>query len=159
MSTKNFQSFNNYITVADSNKDNLSLYFYIKNYCFRKMIGLVSHDKKSFLPNESEIIENTLREFKTNTQGFNVPQLTKEQFCEFLERFYSQFNFDSTDISTFEKCKDITEILSIFGPYDDLAKQRSKFVLKLFNIIKFDKHLNSISINKLNKINFSIAEN
>lgn len=126
MSTKNFHSFNNYITVADSNKNNLSLYFYIKNYCFRKMISLVSHDKNNFSPNESQIIENTLKEFKANTQGLNIPPLTKEQFCEFLERFYSQCNFDSTDVNVFEMCKDITEILSIYGPYDDLAKQRSK---------------------------------
>lgn len=126
MSTKNFQSFNNYIRVADSNKHNFSLYFYIKNYCFRKMIGLVSHDKNSFLPNESQIIETTLKEFKAETQSLSIPPLTKEQFCEFLERFYSQCNFDSTDVNTFEMCKDITEVLTIYGPYDDLAKQRSK---------------------------------
>lgn len=126
MSTKNFQSFNNYIVIAESNKFNLSLYFYIKNYCFRKMIGIVSHDKNSFLPAESQIIEDTLKEFKAETQGLSIAPLSKEQFCEFLERFYSQCNFDSTDASTFEMCKDITEILSIYGPYDDLAKQRSK---------------------------------
>jgi len=90
------------------------------------MIGLVSHDKNSFYPDESQIIENSLKEFKAETQSLNVTPLTKEQFCEFLERFYSQCNFDSTDINTFEMCKDITEILSIYGPYDDLAKQRSK---------------------------------
>ncbi len=126
MSTKNFQSYKNYITVADSNKQNLSLYFYIKNYCFRKMIGLVSHDKNSFLPNESQTIENNLKEFKAETQGLSIPPVSKEQCCEFLERFYSQCNFDTTDVSVFEMCKDITEILSIYGPYDDLAKQRSK---------------------------------
>lgn len=127
MASKNFESFNNYMMVANSNKNNFALYFYIKNYCFRKMISLVSHDKNSFFPNESQIIENTLKQFKSETQSSSIPALTKEQYCEFLERFYSQFNFDTNDIKTFELCKDITEILSIYGPYDDLAKQRSKF--------------------------------
>jgi len=125
MSTKNFESFNNYITVADSNRNNIPIYFYIKNYCFRKMIALVSHDKNSFLPEESKIIENNLKEFKMETQNSNVPQLTKEKLSEFLESFYSQFNFDTNDIKTFEICKDITEVLNVFGPYDDLTKQRS----------------------------------
>ncbi len=125
MASKNFESFNNYIMVANSNKINLSLYFYIKNFCFKKMISLVSHDKNSFFPNESQAIENALKDFKLEIQGSNFPSLSKEQFCEFLERFYSQFNFDTTDPKTFELCKDITEILSIYGPYDDLAKQRS----------------------------------
>ena len=123
--SKNYESFNNYIAVANQNKHNISLYFYIKNYCFRKMIGLISHDKNSFLPNESEIIENNLKQFKTETQSLQVPQLTKEQFCEFLEKFYAGFSFDTSDSKVFEMCKDITEILSIYGPYDDLAKQRS----------------------------------
>jgi len=126
MATKNFQSFNNYISVANSNKNNFALYFYIKNFCFRKMISLVSHDKNSFFPNESLIIENQLKQFKEETQTVNIPQLSKSQFCAFLEKFYSQFNFDSNEIKTFELCKDITEILSIYGPYDELAKQRSK---------------------------------
>lgn len=129
MSTKNFQSFKNYLTVADLNKQNLSLYCCINNYCFRKMIGLVSHDKNSFLPNESKIIQNTLKEYKIEAQGFNVPPITKEQFCEFLERFYSTCNFGSTEVNVFEMCKDITEVLSVYGPYDDLAKQRSKLII------------------------------
>jgi len=122
--TKTFESFNNYISVANQNKDNMSLYFYIKNYCFRKMISLVTHDKNSFLLYESQIIENDLKQFKAETQSLSIPPLTKEQFCEFLERFYSTFNFDTCDIKVLEMCKDITEILSIYGPYDDLAKQR-----------------------------------
>lgn len=126
--TKIFDSFNDYITVANQNRNNLSLYFYIKNYCFRKMIGLVSHDNKSLFPKESEVIENNLKQFKSETQGLSIPPLTKEQFCEFLEKFYSAFNFDTSDIKVFEKCKDITEILSFYGPYDDLAKQRCNFI-------------------------------
>ena len=72
------------------------------------------------------MFEKELKEFKAETQHANIPPLTKEQFCEFLEKFYTQFNFDTKDITTFELCKDITEILSLYGPYDDLAKQRSK---------------------------------
>lgn len=130
--TKNFESFNNYITVANQNKNNLSLYFYIKNYCFRKMISLASHDKNSFFPEESEIIQNNLKQFKSETQNLSIPPLSKEQFCEFLDRFYSVFNFDTSDLRTFEMCKDITEILTIYGPFDELAKQRSKIKFFLF---------------------------
>lgn len=126
MSSPYFLSYKNYIQLANSNIQNPSLYFYIKNYCFRKMIGLVSQNPQNFTSEESGIIQNDLRNFKAETQNMNVQPLTKEAFSNFMEFYYKQFNFESKDIQMFRNLLDVTEIYSVFGQFDEVTKQRSK---------------------------------
>jgi len=129
MSSNNFESYNNYIDVANLYNHDSYLYFYIKNYCFRKMIDLAKKDPNRFYPKESSILQNDLKIFKEESKNKNFTPLTKKVFSDFLEKFYSQFNFDlNEDIKTFKKCKDITEILNIFGPLDDIFLKRSKYI-------------------------------
>ena len=123
--SSNFLSYKNYIDLANTNKDNSSLYFYIKNYCFRKMIGLVSQNPQNFSPEESSIIQNDLKSFKEETKNVNVQPLTKDAFSGFIEYYYKQFNFDSRDIQMYKNLIDVTEIFTVFGPLDDITKQRS----------------------------------
>ena len=85
--TNNFLSYKNYIQVANENSQNTSLYFYIKNFCFRKMIGLVSQNSQNFTPEESAIIQKDLKDFKGETQNGNIRPLTKEEFTNFIEFF------------------------------------------------------------------------
>lgn len=125
MATNVFDSYKNYITIANANRNNVSLYFYIKNFCFRKMISLVNTNKNLFTPEETSLIQNDLQNFKAETGNVNIPPVSKEAFCEFLERLYSQFNFEIPEIKTFQLCRDITEILTIYGPLDNLGIQRS----------------------------------
>lgn len=126
MTSKTFESYLNYITIADANKSNFMIYFYIKNFGFRKLITLISSDKSIVFPHESSKIENDLKIFKMETSNVSIPQITKDMFTLFLENFYKQFNFEQNDLKTFQICRDITEIITIFGPLDDLWKSRSK---------------------------------
>ena len=130
MSTSNFLSYKNFKSLADGNSHDPSLYFYIKNYCFRKMIGLVQQDSNNFNPDESAIIQNDLKAFKIETQNLNVQPLTKEAFTVFIEKYFNQFNFESKDIRMYKDLKDVTEIYNVFGPLDEITLQRSKLIKK-----------------------------
>jgi hypothetical protein len=125
--SNNFLSYLNFINLANANIQFPSLYFYIKNFCFRKMITLASQNPNIFTQEESAIIQNNLKLFKEETQNKNILPLTKEVFSDFMEKYYEQFNFQTTkDIQVYKNLIDITEIFTVFGPLDDLTKQRGK---------------------------------
>lgn len=125
MSYSYFSSYVNYNNFANSNKNNPSIYFYVKNYCFRKMIGLVQQNPNNFTEEQKTIIQNDLKAFKAESQNMNVQPLTKETFSNFMENYYKGINFESKDIQMFRNLIDINEIFSVFGPYDQITKQRS----------------------------------
>lgn len=120
-----FNSYKNFISIANANRNDVGIYFYIKNFAFRKMINIVNFDKNAFTSHESSMIGSDLQKFKEETANLPIPSIDKEAFMEFLENFYSQFKFEIPDVKTFQLCKGITEMLTIYGPLDDLASQRS----------------------------------
>jgi hypothetical protein len=134
--TNNFLSYLNYINLANANKQNPSLYFYIKNFCFRKMITLASQNPNNFTLDESAKIQNDLKLFKEETQNKNILPLTKEAFSEFMENYYNQINFQTKDIQVYRNLIDITEIFTVFGQLDDLTQQRGKLIY--YNLLYYD---------------------
>ena len=91
------------------------------------MITFASQNPNIFTQEESAIIQNDLKLFKEETQNKNILPLTKEVFSDFMEKYYEQFNFQTTkDIQVYKNLIDITEIFTVFGPLDDLTKQRGK---------------------------------
>ena len=70
---------------------------------------------------------SSLRE---KTQNPNMPLISLDQYKAFLEDYFKFINFEQANLDTITICKDLTEVLAIYGPMDELYKKRSK---ELFN--------------------------
>ena len=122
--------FKNYLEIANSNKQNQNLYFFMKNSAFTKAFNNLQKDSNEISESDKKTFEYLLQEFRKEKQiyGNNI-NLSKEEFYKFIEEFYSKIDFDAANLEMLEICRDLTELVYAFGGSDDLAKRRSKFGL------------------------------
>jgi hypothetical protein len=137
--SKLFCQLQNLMEISEKYKSLPAMYYFIKNYAFNKCCNYVSKDIRVFTPEERAIFDNLLNDYKNelavNRPNYNV---TKDEYIKFLENYFSGVDFDHANLKIIETCRDLTEIVSVYGELEDLWTRRSKI-----NII-------NINFNKLN---------
>jgi hypothetical protein len=124
--SKLFYHFKNFIEVATKHMNNLMVYFLLKNYAFKMVYSTLSSNNNALNESEKLIFEQFNSEFQNEKhQNPNMPLLTVDQYKSFLEEYFKNINFEQADLHTINICKDLTEVLAIYGPMDELYKKRS----------------------------------
>ena len=123
-----FYHFKIYIDVANNYKNNIQLYFLLKNYAF-KMITATPNFMSILSEDEKIIYDQSLNQFQyEKSQNPNIPLINSEGFKNFLEEFFKTIDFDSANLYLLNVCKDLSEVLLIYGPLDDLWNRRSNIL-------------------------------
>ncbi len=126
--SKLFYHFKIYIDVSNNYKNNTQLYFLLKNYAF-KMISATQNYMTIFSNEEKNIYDQLLNEFQyEKSQNINIPLISSEGYKNFLEEFFKTIDFDNANLYLLNVCKDLTEVLLIYGPMDDLWNRRSNIL-------------------------------
>jgi hypothetical protein len=124
--SKVLAQFKNYIDIANNNKQNFNVYFFIKNYAFTKAYNVLSKEYSEVNESDRKLFEKMLEEYKQErTLAKYNHVMSKDEYITFLEQFFSHVDFDNANCYVLEVCKDLTEILSVFGEFEDLWKRRS----------------------------------
>jgi len=124
--SKIIKQFKNYLEIANANMRNQNLYFFLKNYAFNKAYNSIKQDLHVISDSDKKTLDYLLEEFTKEKQlfGFNV-NLTKDEYQNFLENYYGTIDFNNATEDIIEICKDLTEVIYIFGHADDLTNRRS----------------------------------
>jgi hypothetical protein len=143
MTNRVLEKFKNLIDVADNNRKNQNLYFFIKNYAFSTAYNILSKDYTGIKENDRAIFENMRSQFKLEKETIKPNHvMSKNEYISFLEYFYSNINFDDCSLYVLEVSKDLTEVLAIFGEFDDLWIKRCKFIYIIHLVDYFTKRIN-----------------
>lgn len=125
-----FTKYNTIIEAANNYRQNPNLYYTLKDYIFRKICYVLSKNSSALKEDQKAIFDKGLNEFKSESANFNQSNLmTKDQYILFLENFYAKIDFDTINSFMLHVCKDLTEVLEMYGPIDDLFKRRSNILL------------------------------
>jgi hypothetical protein len=77
--------------------------------------------------NELTLFENALNEFKNESNRFSPSNfMSKQDYINFLEAFFSKMDFDNINTYMVKVCKDLIEVLEVFGQLEELWIKRSK---------------------------------
>jgi hypothetical protein len=135
MNSRVMNQFKNYLDVANAYKQNANIYFFIKNYAFMKAYNVLSKDYSGVSENEMMEFNKMNEEYKNErTQAKWSYVMSKEEYKNFLEDFFSRIDFDKANPGLLALSRDLTEILGVFGEYDELTKKRSKFIRCIYLI-------------------------
>ena len=126
MASKALSQFQNLIEVANNYRQYPEYYFFIKNYAFTKAFNTLSKDYSGVSASDRAIYENMSNEFKQERQLANPKILSKEEYVNFLEYYFKNIDFDHADLKALEVCRDLTEIIFVFGVAEELWTKRSK---------------------------------
>ena len=66
--------------------------------------------------------------------------MSLNEYQQFLNDFYSRYNFETVDVNLLIIAKELTENLSIFGNYDDVTRKRLDY---------FSNKIKSLSYNNM----------
>ena len=125
-----FNQFQILMDFADNYKQNLNIYFFIKNFAFMRAFKILSQDEQSSTENEKGYFEQLMMEYKNEkTSVKHTHVMSKEEYIQFLEEFFEKIDFDNANTYILTVCKSITEILGIFGELEELWQRRSKLSL------------------------------
>jgi hypothetical protein len=126
--SKLFYHFKIYIDVANNYKNNTQIYFLLKNYAF-KMVGATPNFQSQFDETEKKYFDHTLQEFQNEkANNLNIPLINADGYKAFLEEFFKPMDFESANLYLLNVCKDLTEVLQIYGPLEDLWNRRSNII-------------------------------
>ena len=127
--SKLFSQLQNYLETADKYKSNPAIYYFLKNYAFNKCCNFLSKDIKAMNEQERVVFDNLLNEYK-NEISINQPNfgMNKEEYTCFLENFFGGVDFDHASLKVMETCRDLTEVIGVFGEMEELWQRRSKII-------------------------------
>jgi len=129
MATKVLCKFKNLFDVANNFKDQQTFYFFLKNYAFNKTYNVLSKDYSDMSLNDKQMLDYLLGEFQKEKISINpTDNISKQDYEAFLEFFYEGFDLDNSPPYILEVCRDLTEVLSVYGDFEYLWLQRSKII-------------------------------
>jgi hypothetical protein len=132
--SKLFYHFKLYNDVAETNKNNLLIYFLLKNYAFKMVFSAIGTNSNALNETERSKFDKLFADFQVEkSQNPNVPLISGDQYKQFLENYFNQFDFEKANYDTLNIGKDLTEILAIYGPLDDLALKRCNIIFLTFS--------------------------
>ncbi len=134
MTSMAIHQFQSYIDICENYRNQPNYYFFIKNYAFNKMFSYLSNDPYVLNEKEKSYFDSMLAEYKNEMANNPRPPnpISKEEYTNFLENFFNGVEFDKANLRTIEVCKDLTEVLVVFGDLEDLMKKRSKIIYLIF---------------------------
>ena len=140
------RKFNDLINAANNFKSNLKVYMFLKDCAFRSIFnffqsGQLSEPEKQNIQNLYGQFQNEINQFKWNTNMMSL-----NEYQQFLNDFYSRYNFETVDVNLLIIAKELTENLSIFGNYDDVTKRRLDY---FSNKIKSMQPMNMMNQNQM----------
>lgn len=138
MDNRSLAKFYNYINVADKSKEIYpKIYYYIKTYAFRFIYELISNENFPYDERMKIItLYNAFREEEENNP-ISQAKITKEEYDQFLEFFFSKMDFCNLDMLYVSK--DMLEIMLCFGSLDKLAVDRMQYFNKKIAIMSSGK--------------------
>lgn len=129
-----FKKVSNILEAANNYKQNVNLYYTLKDYIFRKVCFVLTQNKSALEPNELTSFEKSLNEFKAESNKFSSSNfMGKQDYINFLESFFSKLDFDSANPFMIQVSKDLTEVLEVYGQLDELWVQRSNKITLIFS--------------------------
>lgn len=130
-----FQKISNILEASNNYRNNQNLYYTLKDYIFRKVCYILSTNKNALQGTELSFFENALNEFKAESNRYSPTNfMSKQDYCSFLEVFFSKMDFENINNFMLNVCKDLTEVLEVYGQLDDLWLRRSKYKIIIFII-------------------------
>ena len=134
------RKFNDLINAANNFKGNLKVYMFLKDCAFRSIFNFFQSGQLS--EPEKQNIQNLYGQFQNETQqcNWNINIMSLNEYQQFLNEFYSRYNFDTVDINVLIMAKELTENLSIFGNYDEMTRKRLDY---------FSNKIKSLSYNNM----------
>jgi hypothetical protein len=125
-----FNNFTIIMDAANNYKQNPNLYYTLKDYIFRKIYFILSKDNNCMNEKEKATFINALNEYKVESKSYNQSNLlSKDDYITFLEKFYSKLDFNSINPYMLAVCRDLTEVLEMYGTIDELFIKRSNKLL------------------------------
>lgn len=127
MNTRILSQIRNLLDIANNFKSNTNIYFFLKNYAFMVANSTLLKDNSGAFENEKKEITGMYREFRQEKANANWNYIVpKEEYVQFLEQFLSNIDFDNANLFILNVSKDLTEVLGVYGEFDDLWSRRSK---------------------------------
>ena len=145
---RNAQQIYNYIGVANSiKKDNINVYFFLKNYAFNKVLKL------KLPPSDEKIINKKMKYFyeELEKSQWDIKKMKITEYKLFLENFYGKIDFHKADLNVLFLCKDLLEI----APLDPLGKKRMEYFnkrIQKFQIENQEKVENKKELKKVSTV-------
>jgi hypothetical protein len=125
--SKLFYHFKRYIDVANTNMSNPLVYFLLKNYAFKLVYSTLGTNSTALNESEKALFDRYQKEFQVEkSNNPNVPLMSPDQYKAFLDEYSKYINFENADLDTLYSCKDLIEVLAIYGPLDDNWNKRCK---------------------------------
>jgi hypothetical protein len=127
------QKFNDLINYSNNCKGNIKLYMFLKDCAFRSVFNVFQNGNLN--QQDKQNIQNLYSQFQSEVGQFNwnFKLMTLNEYQAFLNDFYSKFDFNNVDLNILLLAKELTENLSFFGNYDDLAQRRLSFFTSKIN--------------------------
>ena len=140
------RKFNDLINAANNFKSNLKVYMFLKDCAFRSIFNFFQSGQLS--EPEKQNIQNLYGQFQNeiNQYNWNINIMSLNEYQQFLNEFYSRYNFDTADINILIMAKELTENLQIFGNYDDVTRKRLDY---------FSNKIKSLSYNNMQNMQTS----
>lgn len=123
MELRNAQKINNYLKIANTYHLYTNIYFFLKNYAFNKMLTL------KLPPDEEKSLNQKMNYFlqELSKSKWDKNMMSKVEYDKFLTFYYDQIKVETADLNTTYICRDLIEVMSCFGKFDDFIVQRCKF--------------------------------
>ena len=122
------EKINIYIKTAYYYKSNIKIYMFLKEVSFMKANIYL---KKNLLnQNEIQKLKQDFSEFEQEKKlnNWNIKSITSSEYKNFLEDVYKRLNIQNhPSLNNLIIAKQLTEVISFFGKYDQLSFQRINY--------------------------------
>ena len=122
------EKINVYIKTAYYYKSNIKIYMFLKEVSFMKANIYL---KKNLLnQNEIQKLKQDFSEFEQEKKlnNWNIKSITSSEYKNFLEDVYKRLNIQNhPSLNNLIIAKQLTEVISFFGKYDQLSFQRINY--------------------------------
>ena len=119
-----YQLFLKCLRFADSYKiDKPNIYYFVKHCTFQRLLK----SNGNHFPNmDSQYMYNAFQ-MEINQAQWNLNNMQKPEYHQFLEEIFKKLDFNKVDLETCEILKALTEIMGVYGNFDQLTGKRIEY--------------------------------
>ena len=119
-----YQLFLKCLRFADSYKiDKPNIYYFVKHCTFQR---LLKSNGNRFPNMDSQYMYNAFQ-MEINQAQWNLNNMQKPEYHQFLEEIFKKLDFNKVDLETCEILKALTEIMGVYGNFDQLTGKRIEY--------------------------------
>ena len=119
-----YQLFLKCLRFADSYKiDKPNIYYFVKHCTFQR---LLKSNGNCFPNMDSQYMYNAFQ-MEINQAQWNLNNMQKPEYHQFLEEIFKKLDFNKVDLETCEILKALTEIMGVYGNFDQLTGKRIEY--------------------------------